>query len=245
MTGNSDLLTDINAFEECVKIQKESKTSNALRLFCEQNFISMTTVREVMMLRQDLTSTLAEMDLIDGDVKPNAPHLNTASDNHNLVKAVMLGGLWPRVARVHLPDSAIKFDKVSAGTVRRDNNAKDFKIYDIQEGRVFLHPGSVLFGASMWRSPFLFYFNKAMTSKLFLRDASEVGPRYSSLPSLLDGWRIGPTVRSSFIRRTGIHQSHPRRFDCRQQERKHKAESDTPHWDTCQSTEVRSYLSVV
>ena len=187
MTGNSDLLTDINAFEECVKIQKEGKSSNALKSFCEENFISMTTVREVMLLRQDLTSTLSEMDLIDGDAKPSAPYLNTGSDNLNLVKAIMLGGLWPRVARVHLPDSAIKFDKVSAGTVRRDNNAKDFKIYDIQEGRVFLHPGSVLFGASVWRSPFLFYFNKAMTSKVFLRDASEVSLRHPSIPSILDG----------------------------------------------------------
>lgn len=47
-------------------------------------------------------------------------------------------------------------------------------MYDLREGRVFLHPASVLFGATAWKSPFLVYFHKHMTSKVFLRDATEV-----------------------------------------------------------------------
>ena len=125
-------------------------------------------------LRQDFVSSLAGIGFIPLDSTPSTPGLNSCSENTNLVKAVMLGGLWPRVARVHLPKDAIKFDKVSAGTIQRENSAKEFKMYDLREGRVFLHPGSVLFGASSWKIPFLFYFQKHATSKVFLRDASEV-----------------------------------------------------------------------
>ena len=58
--------------------------------------------------------------------------------------------------------------------MQRENTAKEFKMYDLREGRVFLHPGSVLFGATAWKSPFLAYFQKHMTSKVFLRDTTEV-----------------------------------------------------------------------
>ncbi|KAG5636596.1 hypothetical protein H0H81_007536 [Sphagnurus paluster] len=105
---------------------------------------------------------------------PSTPALNKNSGNMNLVKALILGGLWPRVARVHLPANRIKFDKVQAGTIQRENTAKEYKIFDLREGRVFLHPGSVLFGEAAWKSPFLVYFHKHMSSKVFLRDATEV-----------------------------------------------------------------------
>lgn len=105
---------------------------------------------------------------------PNFPKLNVNSTNTNLIKAVILGGLWPHVARVHLPASAIKFDKVQAGTVQRENTAKEYKMYDLKNGRVFLHPSSVLFGESTWKSPFLAYFQMQQTTKVFVRGATEV-----------------------------------------------------------------------
>ena len=139
-----------------------------------QNFISPATVREITSLRLDFLYSLCDLGFIPLSSRPNSPALNTHSDNTNLIKGVILGGLWPRVARVHLPKSAIKFDKIQAGTVQRENTAKEFKMYDLREGRVFLHPASVLFGTAAWKSPFLAYFNKHMTSKVFLRDATEV-----------------------------------------------------------------------
>ena len=96
---------------------------------------------------------------------------------------------------MHLPASAIKFDRVQAGTVQRANVAKEYKFYDIRapsalgEGespRVFLHPASVLFSSAEWRSPFVVYFQKQMTSKVFLRDATEVGGRVLSVGCVCD-----------------------------------------------------------
>ncbi len=46
-------------------------------------------------------------------------------------------------------------------------------MYD-QSGRVFIHPSSILFSESGFKSGFLAYFSKAETSKVFLRDATEI-----------------------------------------------------------------------
>ncbi|KAJ3922223.1 P-loop containing nucleoside triphosphate hydrolase protein [Lentinula edodes] len=172
--GNSDLLTDMNAFNECLRLTSGGKSQSAVRQFCEKNFISQSTLREISTLRRDYLGPLVAIGFVPFDSTPSSPGLNVNSSEENLLKALILGGLWPRVARVHLPKSAIKFDKVQGGTVQRENTAKEFKIFDIQEGRVFLHPSSVLFGHASWKSPFIAYFQKSLTTKIFLRDVTEV-----------------------------------------------------------------------
>ncbi|KAF7337468.1 p-loop containing nucleoside triphosphate hydrolase protein [Mycena sanguinolenta] len=179
-TAGSDLLTDLNAYDTCIKMRADGKSQSAIRAFCEENFISANTIRDITTLRNDFIGSLTDLGFIPLHSTPSTPALNTNSTNTNLIKAVVLGGLWPRVARVHLPKSAIKFDRVSAGTVQRSNIAKEFKMFDLREGRVFLHPQSILFEVAQWRSPFVVYFQKHMTSKVFLRDATEV-PLYALL----------------------------------------------------------------
>ncbi|KAI0076064.1 P-loop containing nucleoside triphosphate hydrolase protein [Panus rudis PR-1116 ss-1] len=199
--ANSDLLTDVHAYEECFRLRQEGASQSAIRSFCDEariltslpcNFISPSTVRDITSLRNELFSALSSLDFVPPGSSPQSAELNTNSTNTNLIKAVILGGLWPRVARVHLPRSAIKFDRVQAGTVQRENTAKQFKFFDIttarstsetdeaQSNRVFLHPSSVLFGQAVWKSPFVTYFQKQMTSKVWLRDATEV-PMYALL----------------------------------------------------------------
>ncbi|KAF5352726.1 hypothetical protein D9756_005876 [Leucocoprinus leucothites] len=175
--GNSDLLTDLAVFSQCQKMGGQRKH---LRSFCKENFISITTLQETVTLRQEFCAALQERGFILPFCDPADPSMNVNSENTNLLKAIILGGLWPRVARIHLPKSAIKFDKIQAGTVQRDNNAKDFKVLDLKEGRVFIHPASILFGCASWRSPFVVYSYKYQSSKLYLRDATEV-PIYALL----------------------------------------------------------------
>ncbi|KAF9074920.1 P-loop containing nucleoside triphosphate hydrolase protein [Rhodocollybia butyracea] len=172
--GNSDLLTDLNAYDEAMRFNSEGKSQSSMRQFCENNFISHSTLREISTVRRDYLGPLATIGFVPLNSTPNSPELNTNSSNENLLKAVILGGLWPRVARVHLPKSAIKFDKVQGGTVQRENTGKEFKFFDLRDGRVFLHPSSVLFGRASWKSPFVVYFQKVMTTKPFLRDVTEV-----------------------------------------------------------------------
>ncbi|GBE77256.1 Putative DEAH-box ATP-dependent helicase [Sparassis crispa] len=172
--GNSDLLTDMTAYDECMRLRSVGKSQSALRSFCEENFISPSTIREISSLRQDFVFALSDLGFIPFGATPSDSTLNTNSTNENLLKGVILGGLWPRIARVVLPNSAIKFDKVQAGTVQRDNSAREFRIYDLRDGRVFLHPASMMFGETAWRVPFIAYFQKQLTTKVFLRDVTEV-----------------------------------------------------------------------
>ena len=119
-------------------------------------------------------ATLSDMGFISRNIKASDPVLNVNSSHKNLIKAVITGGLWPLVAHASLPRNAIKFDKVQAGTVQRENDAKEFKLVDITNQRVFLHPSSVLFSESTWKSPFVTYFRKQATSKVYLRDVTIV-----------------------------------------------------------------------
>ena len=57
-----------------------------------------------------------------------------------------------------------------------------------QAGRVFIHPSSILFSESGFKSGYLAYFGKAETSKVFLRDATEVG--LLSTPLAAANWQV-------------------------------------------------------
>lgn len=111
---------------------------------------------------------------MDSSAGISNPVLNAKKDNTNLVKSVILGGLWPQVAEVRLPKSAVKFDQVAAGTVQRENSAVEFRVYDLNHERVFIHPGSVLFSEAVWKPPFVCYFTKHATKKTYLRDCTQV-----------------------------------------------------------------------
>ena len=138
-------------------------------------------MRDISSLREDLSSALLSAGFTSrpSDDANSSPH-------PALLKSIIAAGLYPRIARITLPSSAIKFDKVQAGTVQRAQVAKEFKIFDLEpvdassQGparghRVFLHPSSVLFTQDKWKEPFVCYFRKAVTTKPFLRDATEVG----------------------------------------------------------------------
>jgi hypothetical protein len=135
-----------------------------------QNFISQSALRDITGLRQDFFNALSSLGFI---ASPKAlQSVNVNSSNHNLVKAIIVGGLYPRVARIALPTA--QFERLQQGTIQKDHHAKEVKFFD-QNGRVFLHPTSILFAeAGGLKSGFVTYFAKAETSKVFLRDATEV-----------------------------------------------------------------------
>ncbi|KAG8960615.1 hypothetical protein FRC03_006323 [Tulasnella sp. 419] len=176
-TGNSDLLTDLNAYDRCTT--QRSGGNASLRKFCEENFISLSTLRDISSLRQDFFGALASIGFVPIASKSNAPQHNVNSSNVNLLKSIILGGLWPRVSVMAIPKAI--FDKVQAGTVQREHETKEYKIYDKALGRVFIHPQSIMFDTlGTQKSPFLAYFSKSLTTKIFLRDITEV-PFYGVL----------------------------------------------------------------
>lgn len=150
----------------------------------------MSTLREVATLRQDLFFNLAEAGFVDSSAGISDPVLNTNRDNTHLIKSLILGGLWPQVAEVRLPKSAIKFDQVAAGAVQRENSAVEFKVYDLNRERVFIHPGSVLFNEAAWKPPFVCYFTKHATKKTYLRGCTQVRVVLPVSTLISNAWKV-------------------------------------------------------
>ena len=208
-----------------------------------QNFISMSTIRDITALRQEFLSTLISLNLVPRGSTPSSPSFNTHSSHAGLVKAVILAGLWPRVARVVLPKGAIKFDRVQAGTVQRANEAREYKFFDIhvddKGGRVFLHPSSVLFRSAEWKSPFVAYFQKQQTTKLWLRDATEVSLAPNALACLAHLVAMkGADICDASFRRACHCEPCRRGTDNRQQECFHQIEGMAPHWGAGEPVEA-------
>ncbi|KAI8083455.1 P-loop containing nucleoside triphosphate hydrolase protein [Thamnidium elegans] len=172
--SKSDWLTDMKAYEGWYEIIK-SKGMKASRNFCEENFLSFATLNEVQNLRRQYTDALSEIGFYN---KSNHQHFNQNSENVNLLKSILFAGLNPNVAKIKLPDT--KYDKVLSGTVEREKEAREIKYYTKADGRVFLHPSSLLFNNNSYNSSFLTYFSRMTTSKTFIRDGTEV-PSYGIL----------------------------------------------------------------
>lgn len=130
------------------------------------------------MLRMDYLSRLADLGFVPLETVPDDPTLNVYSGKPEILKGILLGGMYPQVARVSLPSRAIKYDQLQAGTVQRANTAKEYQFHDMfskdVQGRLFLHPSSVLFEETRWQSKVVVYFQKVSTSKIFIRGVTEV-----------------------------------------------------------------------
>ncbi|KAF8640981.1 hypothetical protein AX17_000627 [Amanita inopinata Kibby_2008] len=200
LAAGSDLLTDVKAYDECMRLRSQDKRPSAISRYCEENFISSTALQAVTSLRHEFFSYLTDLGFIPLHYETSSAELNSNSHNTNLVKAVIMGGLWPHVARVRVRRGAQKFDQVQSGTVAREIKACDYVLHDVKDGRVFLHPGSVLFSSTSWKCDFLVYFYKYQSDKVYLRDATQL-PLYSLLlmggPVTIDHVKGGLTVASN------------------------------------------------
>ncbi|KAN0062041.1 putative ATP-dependent RNA helicase ucp12 [Thecaphora frezii] len=185
----SDLLTDANAWETWNRMRKQRASNAEMRKFCEGNFISPSTLRDIYTTRLDLLSHLQELGFVSPDYNPTIPHSlpsphlhDTHSSNPGLLRSLLLSGLWPSVIRIALPGA--KFDQSSSGTIQRSTIAKTIKYFSPSD-RVFLHPSSTLFDCNSYSSSYLTVFSRtasdtAQGSKTYLRDANEI-PLYALL----------------------------------------------------------------
>ena len=63
----------------------------------------------------------------------------------------------------------INLPQLLAGTAEKDSLAKEWKFKEKGGGRVFLHPSSVNFSENNFNPPFMTFFEKAKTSKTYIR----------------------------------------------------------------------------
>lgn len=83
-----------------------------------QNFISPTTIRDITTLRQDFLSALSSLGFVTSGNAKEVSKLSVNKTNDNLVKAIIVGGLYPRIARIALPKA--QFERVQQGTIQKD-----------------------------------------------------------------------------------------------------------------------------
>ncbi len=108
--GRSDILTNLKAYQATAGL----RGYGAIRSFCDQNFMNGQTVREINSLRQDFKDALGDLGYLSGPVSS----LSENDNNENLLKAILVGGLFPRVAAIRLPEA--RFEKLQAGSLQKD-----------------------------------------------------------------------------------------------------------------------------
>jgi ATP-dependent RNA helicase DHX57 len=171
-TDHGDLLLDLSAFDEWSEISRSS-SFRSVREWCSEKFLSPSTLRDISSTRSQLLTSLKDASILPLDYgRPDDTFklLNRDNSNQALLRALIAGALNPQIARIEFPDK--KFFASMAGAVELDPEAKTIKYFNQENGRVFVHPSSVLFDAQTFSgsASYVSYFSKMATSKTFIRD---------------------------------------------------------------------------
>ena len=169
--GQGDLICDLRAYEAWSQI-RETFGYRDTRHWCEPNYLSHQTLADISSNRSQYLSSLQEAGFLPPTYPKNmqASSLNASNANTTLIRALIAGAFNPQLARIDLPDK--KFAPSMSGAVELDPEARTIKFFNQDNGRVFVHPSSTLFGAQTFtnNSVYLSYFNKMATSKTFIRE---------------------------------------------------------------------------
>ena len=175
-----DLLCDLRAYERWTEMSNTS--SREVKLWCDENFLSSQTLRDISSNRTQYFSSLTHAGFLPADYSTGlnqhnannalSKSLNQQNANNALLRALVAGSFNPQLARIDFPDK--KFAPTLGGAVELDPEARTIKFFN-QNGRVFVHPGSTLFGAQTFiGSAYLSYFHKMATSKVFIRELTRM-----------------------------------------------------------------------
>jgi ATP-dependent RNA helicase DHX57 len=175
-TDHGDLLLDMKAFAEWSE-RSQSSSFRDVREWCSDKFLSAQTLRDVSSTRSQLLSSLKDASIISlgyGNLEEVTKTLNRDNNNFMLLRTLIAGALNPQIARIEFPDK--KYFASMAGAVELDPEAKTIRYFNQDNGRVFVHPSSVLFEAQTFSGSGLYvsYFSKMATSKTFIRELTRM-----------------------------------------------------------------------
>jgi HrpA-like RNA helicase len=172
--NQGDLLVDLRAYEQWSALRGKGYGHRDLRFWCQDNSLSMQTMLDIQSNRAQYLSSLKEISFIPTSYSSHNPATSTTLNRNNgndaLLRALIAGAFHPQLARIQLPDK--KFAAGIAGAVELEHEARTIKYFNQDNGRVFVHPSSILFDAQTFSSnaAFVAYFNKMATSKVFIRE---------------------------------------------------------------------------
>jgi HrpA-like RNA helicase len=168
--GDGDLLTDLSAYQAWSERARDKGGYWGTQSWCAANFLSHQTLRDISSNRAQFITSLKDAGILPVDYTDASTTWNRNAGNRNLIRALVAGAFQPQVAQISFPDK--KFASSVTGTVEVDPDARTIKYFNQENGRVFIHPSSILFSAHGYpnAAAYLSYFTKMATSKVFIRD---------------------------------------------------------------------------
>ncbi|XP_076851120.1 ATP-dependent DNA/RNA helicase DHX36 [Brachyhypopomus gauderio] len=157
--SRSDHLTIVNAFWGWEEAKRRGYKSE--REFCWDNFLSANTLQMLYNMKGQFAEHLWAAGFVRSKDAQD-PSANINSENEKLIKAVIVAGLYPKVAKI----------RPSPHTKR----PKPVKVYTKADGKVCIHPKSVNAEETQFQYTWLVYHLKMRTSSIFLYDCTEVSP---------------------------------------------------------------------
>ncbi|GIL66003.1 hypothetical protein Vafri_19646 [Volvox africanus] len=199
--SKSDHLAVVATYNAWCKAVDKGGRSSGVAL-CEECGLSESSLESIQAGRAEYARVLEELGFLSGSSGATDPRVavgaaacrepasslpgsawlaapaNRNAANARFVKAALCAGFYPSVLRVQHPPT--KYKEVHGGTEEAEADPRDVKFFDRERGRVFIHPGSLLFTVGKFESGWLVYTQMTETSKLFVREASMV-PVYGML----------------------------------------------------------------
>ncbi|PRT56357.1 Putative ATP-dependent RNA helicase ucp12 [Wickerhamiella sorbophila] len=166
--GNGDLTASVLAYESWLSNQR-SMSRGELKNWCTENYVSNQACRDIYSSRRQFLSNLVQTGFIDTDREDRLPEEYRAHDgNLKLIRALVGAAFTPNIAEIVFPEKVFK--TVSAGTIEADHAAQKIRYFTPTGERVFIHPGSLLFGVNKFvdEASFLSYTSSIVSSKYFI-----------------------------------------------------------------------------
>ncbi|GFG32216.1 hypothetical protein Cfor_02033 [Coptotermes formosanus] len=180
-TGNSDHLTVLTAYKRWLAAFLQNRYAG--RVFAAENFLSWRTLVTLADIKWQFLELLASIGFVPVEIGPRrgghdnilsitGPELNVNGDNTSLLVAILCAALYPNVVKVLTPEKS--FAPSAAGAVPKEFRADELRFKTRDDGCVYLHPSSVNYSVTYFKSPYLVYQEKLKTSRVYIRDCSMV-----------------------------------------------------------------------
>jgi len=185
------------------------------RDFCRQYGLSFERMCSAMFERKHLCESLVQVGLLPSRFLWNEWFDQESMPDWNIVRAVVVGGLYPNV--IHVERGVPRFNSNSPAdknkymrysVLQRHHSREDSMAYPKS---LNLHPNSMCFGQDQYHCPWLAFYTIQHTSKLYAYDVSEVNPYalliFGAMPVYLDHtqhFEIGGWARFSCPNGGGI-----------------------------------------
>ncbi|KAI8714321.1 hypothetical protein NCS52_01151800 [Fusarium sp. LHS14.1] len=170
-SGDGDLLTDLHAFQEWDAMMQDRIPQRHVRSWCDEHFLNFQTLSDISNTKAQYYTALGEIGIVPPSEATSEAHgRGVGSDSPQLLRALVAAAFTPQIARIQYPDK--KFASSMSGAVELDPEARSIKYFNQENGRVFVHPSSTLFGSQGFsgNAAYMAYFTLISTSKIFIRD---------------------------------------------------------------------------